>query len=203
MIFAIEGKVVSKAPTEVVIDVGGVNYLVNIPVTVYDKIGDPGSTAKLYTYLIVREEEMVLYGFSTVEEREFFKLLISVSGIGPKMAQAIMSGMSVDELKESIMRGDVSTLVSIPGVGRKTAERVIVELKDKIAKIEFAGKKVEFISTDQVEVRNEALLALISLGFTRQVAEKAIRLALKENEKREFTVEELVKLALRHVSSVR
>ena len=144
---------------------------------------------------------MFLYGFSSVEEREFFKLLISVSGIGPKMAQAIMSGMSVEELKNSIVQGDVSTLVSIPGVGKKTAERVIVELRDKIAKIEFAGKPLEFISSDQVEVRNEALLALISLGFTRQVAEKAIRLAIKENEKKEFTVEELVKLALRHVTS--
>ncbi|CUU07031.1 Holliday junction DNA helicase subunit RuvA [Candidatus Kryptobacter tengchongensis] len=201
MIFALEGKVVSKAPTEVVIDVGGVNYLIHIPVTVYDKIGDVGSNAKLYTYLVIREEEMSLYGFSSIEEREFFKLLISVSGIGPRMAQAIMSGMSVDELKESIVRGDVSTLVSIPGVGKKTAERVIVELRDKIAKIEFAGKQPEFISSDQVEVRNEALLALISLGFTRQVAEKAIRLAIKENERKDFTVEELVKLALRHVTS--
>lgn len=201
MIFALEGKVVNKTPTEIVIDVGGVNYLVHIPVTVYDKIGDIGSNAKLYTYLVIREEEILLYGFSSIEEREFFKLLISVSGIGPRMAQAIMSGMSVDELKESIVRGDVSTLVSIPNVGRKTAERVIVELRDKIAKIELAGKQPEFISSDQVEVRNEALLALISLGFTRQVAEKAIRLAIKENEKKEFTVEELVKLALRHITS--
>jgi len=201
MIFALEGKVVSKSPTEVVIDVGGVSYLVYIPVTVYDKIGDVGSNVKLYTYLIVKDEEMFLYGFSSVEEREFFKLLISVSGIGPKMALAIMSGMSGEELKNSIVQGDVSTLVSIPGVGKKTAERVIVELRDKIAKIEFAGKPLEFISSDQVEVRNEALLALISLGFTRQVAEKAIRLAIKENEKKEFTVEELVKLALRHVTS--
>lgn len=201
MIFALEGKVVSKSPTEVVLDVGGVYYVVNIPVTVYEKIGDVGSVSKLYTYLVIREEEMMLYGFSSVEEREFFKMLISVSGIGPKMAQAIMSGMNVDELKESIMHGDISALTSIPGVGRKTAERVVVELRDKLAKIEFAGKKVEFVSSDQVEVRNEALLALISLGFNRQSAEKAIRLALKENEKREFTVEELVKLALRYVTS--
>ncbi len=201
MIFALEGKVVSKSPTEVVLDVGGVYYVVNIPVTVYDKIGDVGFISKLYTYLVIREEEMMLYGFSGVEEREFFKMLISVSGIGPKMAQAIMSGMSVEELKDSIMQGDISALTSIPGVGRKTAERVVVELRDKLVKIEFAGKRVEFISSDQVEVRNEALLALISLGFTRQSAEKAIRLALKENEKREFTVEELVKLALRYVTS--
>jgi Holliday junction DNA helicase RuvA len=201
MIFALEGKVVSKSPTEVVLDVGGVYYAVNIPVTVYEKIGDVGSISKLYTYLVIREEEMTLYGFSSVEEREFFKMLISVSGIGPKMAQAIMSGMGLDELKDSIMQGDISALTSIPGVGRKTAERVVVELRDKLAKIEFAGKKVEFVSSDQVEVRNEALLALISLGFNRQSAEKAIRLALKENEKREFTVEELVKLALRYVTS--
>ncbi len=201
MIFALEGKVVSKSPTEVVLDVGGVYYAVNIPVTVYEKIGDVGSISKLYTYLVIREEEMMLYGFSSVEEREFFKMLISVSGIGPKMAQAIMSGMSLDELKDSIMQGDISALTSIPGVGRKTAERVVVELRDKLAKIEFTGKKVEFVSSDQVEVRNEALLALISLGFNRQSAEKAIRLALKENEKREFTVEELVKLALRYVTS--
>jgi len=201
MIFALEGKLVSKSPTEVVLDVGGVHYLVNIPVTVYDKIGDVGSVLRLYTYLVVREEEMVLYGFSSVEEREFFKMLISVSGIGPKMAQAIMSGMDVDELKSSIMQGDVSSLVSIPGVGKKTAERVIVELRDKLAKVEFPGRRIEFATSDQVEIRNEALLALISLGFTRQSAEKAIRLALKENEKREFTVEELVKLALRHITS--
>jgi Holliday junction DNA helicase RuvA len=201
VIFALEGKIVSKSPVEVVVDVGGINYLVNIPVTVYEKLGEVGANVKLYTYLIVREEEIYLYGFSSVEERDFFKLLISVSGIGPKMAQAIMSGMSVDELKNSIIRGDVSSLVSIPGVGKKTAERVVVELRDKIAKIEFAGKPLEFISSDQVEVRNEALLALISLGFSRQSAEKAIRAVLKENEKMEFTVEELVKQALRHITS--
>lgn len=201
MIFALEGKIVSKSPVEVVVDVGGIHYLVNIPVTVYEKLGEVGANVKLYTYLIVREEEIYLYGFSSVEERDFFKLLISVSGIGPKMAQAIMSGMSVDELKNSIIRGDVSSLVSIPGVGKKTAERVVVELRDKIAKIEFAGKPLEFISSDQVEVRNEALLALISLGFSRQSAEKAIRAVLKENEKMEFTVEELVKQALRHITS--
>lgn len=201
MIFALEGRVVSKSPTEVVLDVNGVYYVVNIPVTVYDKIGDVGSTSKLYTYLVIREEEMMLYGFSSAEEREFFKMLISVSGIGPKMAQAIMSGMNVEELKDSIVQGDISTLTSIPGVGRKTAERVVVELRDKLVKIEFAGRKIEFVSSDQIEVRNEALLALISLGFTRQSAEKAIRLALKENEKREFSVEELVKLALRYITS--
>jgi Holliday junction DNA helicase RuvA len=201
VIFALEGKIVSKSPVEVVVDVGGIHYLVNIPVTVYEKLGEVGANVKLYTYLIVREEEIYLYGFSSVEERDFFKLLISVSGIGPKMAQAIMSGMSVDELKNSIIRGDVSSLVSIPGVGKKTAERVVVELRDKIAKIEFAGKPLEFISSDQVEVRNEALLALISLGFSRQSAEKAIRAVLKENEKMEFTVEELVKQALRHITS--
>jgi len=201
VIFALEGKIVSKSPVEVVVDVGGIHYLVNIPVTVYEKLGEVGANVKLYTYLIVREEEIYLYGFSSVEERDFFKLLISVSGIGPKMAQAIMSGMSVEELKNSIIRGDVSSLVSIPGVGKKTAERVIVELRDKIAKIEFAGKPLEFISSDQVEVRNEALLALISLGFSRQSAEKAIRAVLKENEKMEFTVEELVKQALRHITS--
>jgi Holliday junction DNA helicase RuvA len=201
VIFALEGKIVSKSPVEVVVDVGGIHYLVNIPVTVYEKLGEVGANVKLYTYLIVREEEIYLYGFSSIEERDFFKLLISVSGIGPKMAQAIMSGMSVDELKNSIIRGDVSSLVSIPGVGKKTAERVIVELRDKIAKIEFAGKPLEFISSDQVEVRNEALLALISLGFSRQSAEKAIRAVLKENEKMEFTVEELVKQALRHITS--
>ncbi len=196
MIFALEGKIVSNSPVEVVVDVGGIHYLVKIPVTVYEKLGEVGANVKLYTYLIVREEEIYLYGFSSVEERDFFKLLISVSGIGPKMAQAIMSGMSVDELKNSIIRGDVSSLVSIPGVGKKTAE-----LRDKIAKIEFAGKPLEFISSDQVEVRNEALLALISLGFSRQSAEKAIRAVLKENEKMEFTVEELVKQALRHITS--
>ena len=198
MIFALEGKIVSKNPTELVLNVNGVHYLVNIPVTVYERLGEVGDFVHIYTYLVIKDEEMNLYGFSTPEERDFFRLLISVSGIGPKMAQAIMSGMSVDELKSSIVQGDVSSLVSIPGVGKKTAERVVVELKDKIAKVEFAGKAVEFISDEQAEVRNEALLALISLGFSRQSAEKAIRLALKE--RKEFTVEKLVKEALRHIT---
>jgi Holliday junction DNA helicase RuvA len=198
MIFALEGKLVKKSPTEVIVNVGGVHYLINIPVSVYEKIGDVGGYVHLYTYLFVREDDMSLYGFSSYEEREFFKLLISVSGIGPRMAQAIMSGMNVDELKSSILNGDISGLVSIPGVGRKTAERIIVELKDRLAKVEFAGRLPEVVSDEQMEVRNEALLALLSLGFSRQVAERAIRLALRD--RKEFTVEELVKEALKHAT---
>jgi Holliday junction DNA helicase RuvA len=203
MIASIRGILVSKAPTELTIEVNGIGYVVHVPLSTYEKVGDLGSTLSLFTHLHVREDALQLYGFATEAERSLFKLLISVSGIGTKIAQGILSGMSVDELHTNIVQGNVQALTSVQGIGRKTAERIVLELRDALSKTEGISQAVPSLLKTSAEIRNEALLALISLGFTQQSAEKAIRIALHEIENPgNMSVEELIKEALRH-SSVR
>jgi Holliday junction DNA helicase RuvA len=198
MIASLTGTLTIKLPTEININVQGVGYQVNIPLSTYEKLGEIGSTVTVLTYLHVREDALQLYGFSTDEERTFFRMLISVSGIGPKIAQAILSGISVSELRHHIITGNVSALTRIPGIGRKTAERLVVELKEKVAKVE---PEVAYIAgVGGIEIRSEALLALTSLGFNRAVAEKAIRSALAESNGKELSIEELIKKALRYTA---
>jgi Holliday junction DNA helicase RuvA len=196
----LQGKLVEKNPTEIVIDVNGVGYSVNISLGTYEKLPEVNSSAKILTYLHLREDVMHLYGFATDAERALFKLLISVSGIGPRMAQGILSGIGVSELKEFIIQGNLGALMSISGVGKKIAERLVVELRDKIGRLEFGAEAVVFGGDKQAEIRAEALLALISLGFTRVVAEKGVRVVLKEANGAELTVEDLIKRALRHTT---
>jgi len=196
----LQGKLIEKNPTEVVIDVNGVGYTINISLATYEKLPEVNNSTKILTHLHVREDAMQLYGFATEAERELFKLLISVAGIGPKMAQGILSGIGVTELKDFIIQGNLGALMSISGVGKKIAERLVVELRDKISKLEF-GAEVAVASGDkQAEARAEALLALTSLGYNRVTAEKAIRTVLRETGSAELTVEELIKRALRHTA---
>ncbi|HOV99397.1 MAG TPA: Holliday junction branch migration protein RuvA [Bacteroidota bacterium] len=203
MIASIRGILISKAPTELTIEVNGIGYVVHVPLSTYEKVGDLGSTLSLFTHLHVREDALQLYGFATEAERSLFKLLISVSGIGTKIAQGILSGMSVDELHTNIVQGNVQALTSVQGIGRKTAERIVLELRDALSKTEGISQAVPSLLKTSAEIRNEALLALVSLGFTQQSAEKAIRIALHEIENPgNMSVEELIKEALRH-SSVR
>ena len=136
MITLLRGILLAKAPTEAVVDVGGVGYGVQIPVSTFEALGDTNTPVTLHTYLHVREDALVLYGFATGEERDTFRLLISVNGIGPKMAQGILSGIGVQDLKDCIARGNVAMLTTVPGVGRKTGERLVVELREKIGKID-------------------------------------------------------------------
>jgi Holliday junction DNA helicase RuvA len=143
---------------------------------------------------------MLLFGFSTEEERRLFKLLISVSGIGPKIAQSTLSGMNVEELKSHIVGGNVNALMAIPGVGRKTAERLIVELRDKAGKTLAESEPISVIGMATAAMRIEALQALTSLGYNQQIAEKAIRLVVKEAEGSTISLEELIKRALRHTN---
>ncbi len=194
------GKLVEKNPTDVVIDVNGIGYAVNISLATYERLPEVNSSTRLLTYLHVREDAMQLYGFATEAEHDLFRLLISVAGIGPKMAQGILSGIGVAELKEFILRGNLGALMSIPGVGKKTAERLVVELRDKISKLEFGAEAALAGGDRQAGVRAEALLALGSLGYNRATAEKAIRAVLRETEGAELTVEELIKRALRHTA---
>jgi Holliday junction DNA helicase RuvA len=198
MISTLRGILVAKSPMEVTVDVQGVGYGVSIPLSTYEHLGPANSPITLLTYLHVREDLLQLYGFATEEERTVFKLLISVSGIGPKMAQGILSGISVSDLQTYIVMGNLGALTTIPGVGKKLAERLVVELRDKIGKMEPTSVFPAGPKDEQAHVRSEALLALTSLGYSRPVAEKALLTALKESNGKELTVEQLIKASLRH-----
>ena len=200
MIGSLRGMLIHKSPTEILVDVQGVGYQVSIPLSTFEALGKEQTAIVLLTYLHVREDALQLYGFATEDERTMFKLLMSVSGIGPKLAQGILSGIGASELRNHIARGDLGALTAIPGVGRKLAERLVVELRDKISKIEpslaFPGPATE----GQARTRFEALLALTSLGFGRPLAERALRDALQQLNGKDASVEELVKLALKQTA---
>ena len=175
----ISGKLFQKEPTSVIIDVNGIGYQINIPLSTYSALPATGQNVKLLTYYHVREDIQALYGFATPEEKELFLLLISVSGIGPKMAMTILSGTSPEQFRRRILDGDVESLTLIPGIGLKTARRIIVELGEKI------GQTSEVVSGELATVTlgatgEEALRALISLGYRRAEALNALRKAVKE-----------------------
>ena len=201
MIATLTGILKFKSPTEILVEVHGIGYTISIPLSTYEKLGDLGSSVSLLTHFHVREDAMLLFGFSTEEERRLFKLLISVSGIGPKIAQSTLSGMNVEELKSHIVGGNVNALMAIPGVGRKTAERLIVELRDKAGKTLTDSEPISVIGMATAAMRIEALQALTSLGYNQQIAEKAIRLVVKEAEGSTISLEELIKRALRHTNA--
>ena len=195
MITYLHGSLSKKSPTEIVVDVGGMGYSVNISLSTYEQLPEVNSEIHILTHHHIREDAQLLYGFISENEREMFKLLIGVSGIGPRMAQTILSGIRPDELIRTISFGAISTLTSIPGVGKKTAERLIVELKDKVAKLE-GTEKIFDLPTSSSSIRNEALTALISLGFTREKAEQSLRNVLNELNGKTISVEDLIKKAL-------
>ncbi len=197
MISTLQGTLVSKSPMEVVVDVGGVGYGLQIPLSTYEAIGNVNSDVRLFTYLHVREDSLQLFGFATDEERALFRLLVSVNGIGPRMAQGILSGSSVNEIRDHIVQGNLSALTTIPGIGKKIAERMIIELREKIVRAESAAPVQAGTTEYQSHVRSEALLALLSLGYARSVAERALRAAIQESEGSHVSVEALIKAALR------
>ncbi len=200
MISSLRGTLISKTPVEVTIEIQGVGYGVSIPLSTFEALGETNSTVTLLTYLHVREDALQLYGFATEEERSIFRLLMSVTGIGPRMAQGILSGIAVPDLKSCIASGNLAALTAIPGVGRKLAERMVVELREKITKLDISAPPVPGSTDTQSRIRSEALLALTSLGYNRVVAEKALRSALQESSGSEVSLENLIKLALRHAT---
>ncbi len=200
MIASLRGILVRKSPTEIVVDVQGVGYMIHIPLSTFEAIGEVNSSVSLFTFLHVREDSLQLYGFMSEEELETFRLLISVAGIGPKMAQGILSGIPVTDLKGHIASGNSGALTSVPGIGRKLAERLVVELREKIGKLESLPGLPAGSSESQRHARSEALLALTSLGYARTVAEKALRAAIHETNGTDASVEALIKAALRYVS---
>ncbi len=188
MIGYLKGKIISAKPTQIILDVNGVGYLVNISISTFEKISDQNEIS-LFIHTHVREDALSLYGFYTEAEKEMFELLISISGIGPKVALSILSGISVDELQNAIQTENVSRLVSVPGVGRKTAERVVLELKSKVGFIESTvSKGIDYT------VKQEAVLALTTLGYNQKVAEKVVRDLLTESSS--ITLEDLIRKSL-------
>lgn len=190
-----EGKIAVKTPTFAVIDCAGVGYHLNISLHTFAKIPDAGN-CRLLSHLAVREDAMVLYGFADEEEREVFRQLISVSGVGAGTARMILSSMSPAEVVSAIHSGDVSALKSIKGIGEKSAQRIIVDLKGKFGK-ESSGGTLQ-LSTAGNKLRDEALSALVALGFARNMAEKAIDKSLK-SEGNVVSVEHMIKLALKNL----
>lgn len=201
MIAYIQGMVAEKNPTRVVIDVNGIGYEILVPISSYERIGAVGETTKLLTYQHVREDILQLFGFSTQDEREMFLLLISISGIGPKSALGIISSIATKDLKHAIALEDLNLLTAVPGIGKKTAQRIVVELKDKVTKlgvISDAGTKMMPSGTSAIA--DEAMMALISLGYHKSIAEKAIVKALQDNKDKTLTLQDLIKTALRYAS---
>ena len=207
MIAHLSGTLLSKQATSVIVDVSGVGYEVTIPLSTFYDLEDAGSNVQLRIYTHVREDTLQLFGFKTARERELFLKLISVSGIGPKLGITLLSGMSADEMIASIRTNNLARLTLIPGVGRKTAERLIVELREKVAELSSAeleeelGAKAE-VSAESTEdsVRADALSALLNLGYQRSGAEKAIDAALGEGG--DITVESVLRRSLKKLARV-
>src|SRR5580765_4568004 len=198
MITFLHGKLVEALPTQVIVDVNGVGYEVLIPLSSYDKLPQPGQELHLLTHMVVREDAHILYGFMTIAERELFKLLINtVSGIGPKIALNVLSGISVIAFRGAVANGDVKMLSQISGVGRKTAERIVVELKDKIgaAGAWEALSAQRALSAEDQKI-NDAVLALMALGFKQVEAHDTVRKA-QAALGAPATVEDLVRACLK------
>ncbi len=206
MIAHLSGTLLSKQATTVIVDVSGVGYEVNIPLSTFYDLEDLGSTVQLRIYTHVREDAIQLFGFKTARERELFLKIISVTGIGPKLGITLLSGMSADEMIASIRTNNLARLTLIPGVGRKTAERLIMELREKVAELSSAqleeelGAKPEASELTEDAVRADALSALTNLGYQRSAAEKAIDAALGEGG--DVTVESILRRGLKKLARV-
>lgn len=193
MITHLKGKLVEKNPTFVVLEVNGVGYLLNISLNTFSELPDEEAVF-LYTYLSVKEDSHTLFGFISKIEREIFKLLISVSGVGPSIARTMLSSMTTDEIQHAIAAGDVAVIQSVKGIGAKTAQRVLIDLKDKILKTYGIDEVSLSVSNTN---KNEALTALEVLGFNKKLSEKVIDKILKEDKT--LSVEAIIKTALKNL----
>ncbi len=196
MITFIEGTVVEKHATSVVLNVGGVGYEVFIPLSSYDKLPKESAMCKLLTHDYVREEQHSLFGFITSEERSTFRLLLGVTGIGPKIALGALSGLTVRELRAAIVSGDVKRLSSISGVGKRTAERMVVELKDKIDASDALEALAGTTSGQEDTNAHDALLALEALGYKHEKARAMVERVLKQSKDAVLGVEDIIRKAL-------
>ena len=205
MIALITGRLAQKEPTQIIIDVGGVGYELTIPLSTFYELGDPGAEVTLRVHTHVREDALQLFGFRTEAEKRLFLLLTSVGGIGPKLAVTILSGMGTDDLVRALTSSDLARLVGIPGVGKKTAERMLVELKDKVAGLLSAGQPsggsglaAGSALRPGVSVSDDLVSALTNLGYPANTAQRAAAVAIAELPEAGFS--QILKLALRQLA---
>ena len=180
MIAHLHGKIFAKTPATVIIDCGGVGYELAISVTTYTELGEPGAQAALHVHTHVREDALLLFGFKELAEKRLFEKLLTISGIGPKLAITVLSGISADRLVGAIRGGDHATLTKIPGIGKKTAERVVLELKDKLDDMTGYAPASEPVRPALGAVAEDVLSALVNLGYPRPAALKAIENAARD-----------------------
>jgi len=197
MIAQLRGTLGDKRPNQVLVDVGGVGYLVHIPLSTFYALGDLHANVTLLIHTQVREDAISLYGFLSAREKHLFELLISASGVGPVLALKILSGMSVDDLVPAVRSGDLARLTRIPGVGRKTAERMIVELRDKLAAMEIPEDTVKPVTTTGTS--GDVVSALLNLGYDQHAAEQAVERAGKNGASETF--ETLLRGALQQLTA--
>ena len=201
MIGYLSGKILEKDANTVIVDVGGVGYEVTIPLSTFYELGEPGSDVSLRIFTHVREDALQLFGFKTARERDLYLKLISVQGIGAKSGITMLSGMSADEIVAAIRTNNLVRLTSIPGVGKKTAERMVIELRDKIGELSATAAAASASGTDAEtpdSVFDDALSALVNLGYQRNAAEKALQDAAKDGA--EMSVQKLLRAALQKLA---
>jgi Holliday junction DNA helicase RuvA len=197
MIGQLRGRLAEKRPNQVLVDVGGVGYVVQVPLSTYATLGELHTEVNLLIHTHVREDALALYGFVSAREKHFFEMLLSASGVGPTLALKILSGMSVEELVPAIRGSDLARLTRIPGVGRKTAERMVVELKDKLEAVAVETEKPAPLSPAGIEA--DVMSALVNLGYDGRAAETAVAEAKRERGAANF--EKLLRGALQSLSA--
>lgn len=195
MLEYIRGRIISRSPTQLVLEAEGIGYRLHVPLSTFEKVPDHGE-AKLLTQLVIKDDHIKLFGFASTEERELFELLLSISGIGPSTALTILSGSSVRDFREMVLNNDSKALERVKGIGRKTAERIILELKEAMgANFPIYTPSPQALKTQRVI--SDAITALVSLGYSRPLAEKAVNDALKRLDS-SASVETLIKESLKH-----
>ena len=198
MIAYLEGKLVEEKPTHIVVEINGVGYFVQIPLSSYKKFPDARGGKKVFTHLHVREDILALYGFATEGERELFRMLISVSGVGPRLAQSVLSGISVSQFKKCMAAGDLTPLTAIPGVGKKTAQRLLVELREKFKDQVLEAAAGDAVAGEMLSSQDrDAIKALASLGCRPREGERLVRL-VRNSHPGELSLEDLILKALQH-----
>lgn len=199
MISYLTGKLAESAPSKIVVETGGVGYDVFISSNSYQNLPPINSDVKIYTYQHVREDVLSLYGFISVEERDLFKTLIGISGIGPKVAIGILSGIAIDDFYSAVADQDIKKLSSISGVGKKTAERLVLELKDKIGAMPSVKINVGKAKTADGQISDDVSSALVALGYKPFAAQNAVKKALSDNQDKKLSMEDLMRKALKYV----
>ncbi len=200
MIHYIQGKLMQKLPTFMVVEVGGIGYFINISLHTYSQLPVVGTDfVKVHTYLNIKEDSHTLYGFFEEAERMIFAHLISVSGIGPGTARVMLSSMSPQEIGEAIAKGEVVVLQKIKGIGAKSAQRIILEIQDKIKKEDYSSTSLENFIKIHNTIKDEALQALVILGFVRNIAEKALERVIGEYPPDTLPLDKLIKLTLKYL----